>query len=114
MTGDDYLLHLADIETRNDAEALVGVQFVVDRSERRQLDGDEWWVDDLVGCTVLDADGQPVGTVTEVISGAAQDRLVVETLDGIQGEIPLVPQLVPDVDITGRRIAVDLPEGLFE
>jgi len=103
MTGDDYLLHLADIETRNDAEALVGIQFVMDRSERRELGGDEWWVEDLVGCVVLDTDGQHVGTVSEVISGAAQDRLVVEISEGTHGEIPLVAQLVPDIDITSRR-----------
>ncbi|GMQ97586.1 MAG: ribosome maturation factor RimM [Acidimicrobiia bacterium] len=114
MTGDDYLLHLSGIDTRNDAEALVGIQFVVDKSERRELDGDEWWVEDLVGCIVFDADGKRLGAVTEVVSGAAQDRLVVETSDGTHGEIPLVAQLVPDIDIAARRITVDLPEGLIE
>jgi 16S rRNA processing protein RimM len=114
MTGEDYLVHLSDIDTRNDAEALVGTQFIVDKSERRQLHGDEWWVEDLIGCAVLAADGQHVGTVTDAVLGAAQDRLVVETPDGTNGEIPLVPQLVSDIDIAGRRITVDLPEGLLE
>jgi len=36
MTGDDFLLHLSEIDTRNDAEALIGVQFVVNKSERRK------------------------------------------------------------------------------
>jgi len=114
MTGSDYLLHLSDIDTRNDAEALIGIQFVVNKSERRELEGDEWWVEDLVGCVVHNADGHNVGTVTDVISGAAQDRLVVKTPDGKHGEIPLVAQLVPDIDIAGHRITVDLPEGLIE
>jgi len=114
MTGSDYLLHLSEIETLNDAEALIGIQFVVDKSERRELDGDEWWVEDLVGCVVHDADGHNVGTVTDVISGAAQDRLVVETSDGKHGEIPLVVKLVPDINMAARRITVDLPIGLFE
>jgi len=114
MTGDDFLLHLSEIDTRNDAEALIGVQFVVNKSERRELDDDEWWVEDLIGCDVVDVDGHHLGTVTEVISGAAQDRLVVETTDQRRGEVPLVSRLVPEVDITARRIIVDLPEGLIE
>jgi len=52
--------------------------------------------------------------VTEVISGAAQDRLVVETPDNKHGEIPLVGELVPAVDVAARQITVDLPEGLIE
>lgn len=114
MIGDDLLLHLRDIDTRNDAEALIGVQFVVARSQRRQLDSDEWWVEDLVGCDVFDKDGHVVGTVIEVVSGAAQDRLVVETPRNTRAEIPLVAQLVPHVDVAARQITVDLPEGLVE
>ncbi|MFV2000068.1 MAG: ribosome maturation factor RimM [Acidimicrobiia bacterium] len=114
MTGDDFLLHLSEIDTRNDAEALIGVQFVVNKSERRELVDDEWWVEDLIGCDVVDVDGRHLGTVADVVSGAAQDRLVVETTEEKLGEIPLVLQLVPEVDVAAGRITVDLPPGLFD
>jgi 16S rRNA processing protein RimM len=108
----DFIVSLEGIDTRNDAEALVGTQFVIPLSERRRLDDAEWWVEDLVGCVVVDLDGKMIGTVTDVIVGAAQDRLAVTTADGALGEIPFVDQLVPVVDIAARRIVVDLPEGL--
>ncbi len=110
----DFILSLEGIDTRNEAEALVGTQFVIPLSDRRHLDADEWWIEDLVGCVVVERDGTTVGTVTGVIVGAAQDRLAVTADDGSFGEIPLVDPLVPVVDIAARRIVVDLPDGLME
>jgi len=114
MNGVDFLLHFEGVDSREDAEALVGTQFVIERDQRRDLDSDEWWVEDLVGCDVVDLDGQAIGRVSDVAVGAAQDRLVLETLDGTRAEIPFVGQLVPAVDMDSRRITVDLPEGLIE
>ena len=110
----DFILRLEGVGTRNDAEALVGTQFVIPLSERRRLDDGEWWVEDLVGCVVVDRDERTIGTVTDVIVGAAQDRLAVTTENGSLGEIPFVDPLVPVVDIAARRIVVDLPDGLIE
>lgn len=110
----DFIVSLEGISTRNDAEALVGTQFVIPLADRRRLDDGEWWIEDLVGCVVVDRDGTTIGSVAGVIVGAAQDRLAVTTADGSLGEIPFVDQLVPVVDISGRRIVVDLPEGLIE
>jgi 16S rRNA processing protein RimM len=110
----DYLVKLRTINSRNHAQELVGVQFVVDKSDRRDLDADEWWVEDLVGCAVVDLAGLSIGSVTSVEVGAAQDRLVVETVAGERGEVPLVAEIVHDVDIKDSRIVANLPEGLFE
>jgi 16S rRNA processing protein RimM len=110
----DYIIHLEGVDTRTDAEALVGTQFVIPRSERRTLDDDEWWVEDLVGCRVVDVDGTELATVTDVVTGAAQDRLAVVTVSGATGEIPFVDPLVLSVDVEQGRIVVDLPPGLLD
>ena len=111
---DDVVLHLAGVDDRNSAEALVGTQFVMGVDERRTLESDEWWVEDLEGCRVTDGSGVLIGTVVDAIAGAAQDRLVVETPDGRRGEVPLVDAIVPIVDPAGGRIVVELPDGLFD
>jgi 16S rRNA processing protein RimM len=110
----DVVLHLEGIDDRNAAEALVGTQFVMRLDERRRLESDEWWVEDVRGCRVLAGDGSLIGVVTDVVLGAAQDRLAVETPDGRHGEIPFVDAMVVDVDTPGRTITVDIPDGLFE
>lgn len=110
----DVIIHLAGIEDRTTAEELVGVQFVIDPSERRDLEPDEWWVEDVVGCVAFDPDGARIGTVTDVVVGAAQDRLVVAVDGGGRAEVPLVDELVPEVDTGERRVLVNLLEGMIE
>lgn len=109
----DVLLHLEGIDDRTSAESLVGTRFVIPSSERRTLAPDEWWAEDLIGCSVVDRDGHPVGEVVDTVSGSAQDRLVVLAPDGRRAEIPFVDALVPTVDTALGSIVVDLPEGLF-
>lgn len=110
----DFLLRLTGIDDRTAAEGLVGVQFVIDPSDRRDLDPDEWWIEDIVGCTAVDPDGVRIGTVTDVVVGAAQDRLVISVDGGGRAEVPLVDELVPTVNTADRRVVVALIEGLVE
>ena len=109
----DYLMTLAGISGRDEAERLVGTQFHIGLDERRALDDAEWWAEDLIGCAVVAVDGSTVGEVIDVVTGAAQDRLVVAHSNGETFEVPFVDALVPDVEIDLRRVTVDLPPGLI-
>ena len=110
----DYRVHFEEVSDRNRSESLQGVQLTVPSDQRRQLEDDEWWPEDLIGCLVLDTDGTELAVVREVIIGDAQDRLAVEAKDGSKAEIPFVEALVLKVDIANDQIVVDLPDGLFE
>lgn len=110
----DYIITFLGIGDRNSAEALKGVQFTIDQADRRTLESGEWWPEDLVGCAVVSIDGETIGVIGGVVTGAAQDRIVVEKPDGSKGEVPFVVALVPQVDIANGRVVVDLPQGLFE
>jgi 16S rRNA processing protein RimM len=111
--GTDFRIRFTGVDDRNAAEALKGVQLVMDVADRRELGSEEWWPEDLVGCRAVDTTGAPVGDVVEVILAGAQDRLVVVRADGCRAEVPFVDALVPGVDLDGRVITVDLPDGLF-
>lgn len=93
------------VTDRDAAEQIRGSEVFV--SERRELGEGEYWPEDLIGLEVLTVEGTALGEVTDVILGAAQDRLVVG--DGTI-EIPLVRDLVPKIDLkTGRIEVVSLP-----
>ena len=64
------------------------------------------------GETRISVDGQPLGTLSEVVHGAAQDLLVVDH-DGREVFVPFVSELVPEVDLAGRRVVIDDRPGLF-
>lgn len=108
------VLRFEGYDTRPLAEELRGHVLTIAEDERRQLDEDEYWPDDLVGSTVVDQAGEIVGTVTAVVEGPAQERLAIRTESGLDVEIPFVSAIVTDVDLELRTVTVDVIPGLIE
>ncbi len=93
------------------ADEIRGSTVVVEA--RRALDEGEYWPEDLIGLEVRGNDGTRLGSVVGVVTGLAQDRLVVRSGEA-DFEVPFVDDLVPVVDIgAGYVEIVDLP-GLIE
>lgn len=107
------LLRFAEIADRDSADALRGAALTIGAHERRNLDDDEYWPEDLVGLRVVTGDGSVLGTVKDVVTGSAQDRLVVAT-DSNEVEVPFVAALVPEVNLAAGHIVVEPPAGLFD
>lgn len=103
-------LKLAGVDDREEAEEIRGTDIFV--TNRRSLDEDEFWPEDLVGLEVRDPEGRKLGTVVSLVTGGAQDRLVVDTGDS-RSEVPFVAELVPDIDITAGFLTVAAIPGLI-
>jgi 16S rRNA processing protein RimM len=69
---------------------------------------------DLTGCRVETADGRTIGVVKEVDSANGGSRLVVDGGAGGEILVPLVGEICRDVDVGGKRIVIDPPEGLLD
>jgi len=110
--GNRLLVKFEDVDSREGAEAIRGPVYV-DQSERRSLDDGEYWPEDLLGCRVITIDGNEVGEVSQVIEGPAQDLLEVSR-EGGTWLVPLVKDLVVEVDLEGRRVTIDPPSGLVD
>ncbi|MBP0018539.1 MAG: ribosome maturation factor RimM [Cyanobacteria bacterium SBLK] len=130
-----YVIQLAEIEDRSQAEALRGAIFLVDAEDRPPLEADEYHVSDLLGLEVIvQSTGEAIGTVTDVYS-AGNDLLevtlkanpippAVEKSPPRQKKrsrsasptvlIPFVPEIVPVVDLEGKRVEILPPPGLLE
>ncbi len=112
------LVSFDGVEDATAAEALVGAMLTIDRDDV-ELDDDEYFDDDLVGCALVDAGagGDVLGDVLAVEHYPAQDVLIV-AMRGAQRErramVPLVRAFVKDVDVRARRISVELPTGLLD
>lgn len=108
-----WLLGFEEIPDRTGAEGLRGSLLLLP-AEAPEVEDDAWYADDLVGLRAERPDGSLVGTVTGLVVGAAQDRLVLDLAGGGTAEVPFVRALVPVVDVPGGRVVVDPPEGLLE
>lgn len=102
--GDGWLVKLAGVNSRTEAEALTNVAVRVHRAALPPLGAGEFFVADAVGCDVVTDGGRSLGTVTEVFWNGAHDVLLVK------GErellIPAVGQFIRAVDAGGRKVTV--------
>ncbi len=102
------ILRVEGCDDRDSALLLRGAELLVDRSLAPALQDDEWWAEDLEGCSVHDA-GRLVGTVRRLLALPSCEVLEVARADGT-GDllVPLVDPAVRTVDIERRTIDIDL------
>jgi len=109
-----WLLGFEGIPDRTGAESLRGTRLYA-APESGSDEGEEGWYErDLVGLAVVDPQGSPIGTVSGLQTGPAQDLLVVELADGGEALVPFVTAIVPEVDVEAGRVVVDAPPGLLD
>jgi len=107
------LVTFEELADRNAAEAVRGtVLYATLGRDETPEDPDEFYDHQLVGLDVVDVDGSPLGTVTALVHGAAQDLLTVRTPDGRDTLVPFVSALVPEVDLAAGRVVVADRPGL--
>jgi 16S rRNA processing protein RimM len=107
------VLKFAGVDSISDAEPLVRCELQVPRSERAQLEPGAAYVSDLVGCTLLDHERE-VGVVSDVRFGAGEAPLLVVGSGKSELEIPFAQEFLVQVDLAGKRIEMNLPEGLLD
>jgi 16S rRNA processing protein RimM len=106
------VLKFAGVDSISDAETLVGSEIQIPRSERAALGSDEFYVSDLIGCTVTDS-GREIGRIKDVQFGSGEAPLLV-----IEGEkeylVPFAAAYIEKIALEQKRLEMKLPEGLLE
>jgi 16S rRNA processing protein RimM len=96
---------LVGVEDRDGAEALKGAMIGVPRSELPPRADKDFYRVDLIGCEVVNLEGERLGVVRHFVEIPAHALMVV------RGEkeywVPAVPQHLRRVDLQARRITVD-------
>src|SRR3954466_9018316 len=106
------VLKFAGVDSISDAERLVGSEIQIPRSERAALGNDEFYVSDLIGCTVSDS-SREIGRIKDVQFGSGEAPLLV-----IEGEkeylVPFAAAYIEKIVLEQKRLEMKLPEGLLE
>jgi 16S rRNA processing protein RimM len=105
---------ISGIADRNQAEALRGLRLYAPRAALPATGDEEFYHADLVGLVAELADGTSLGEVIAVHDFGAGDMLEIARPEGPPVLVPFTRAAVPVVDLTGRRVVIDPPEGLFD
>ena len=108
------VLAIEGVETMNDAEALAGCELRVPVDRLAALPAGTFYRHQLIGCRVETQSGAAIGVVKDVEGTVGGSRLIVDS--GSRGEIliPLAAGICTAIDVAGRRIVIEPPEGLLE
>ena len=115
LQGQRVILKFAGYDSIEASTALVGYEFAVPEQERVELDEDEFYDWELIGCRVETTAGEKLGVVREVLkTGAVSVLLIEKEATGREHLIPLAETICVEIDIENKLIRVDPPEGLLE
>lgn len=78
-----------------------------------ELDSEEFYMHELVGCTLFDQQKGEIGEITEINNQTAQTIMFVE----YQNEeiiIPFVDDFIVEINTDEKKVVFDLPEGIID
>lgn len=106
------IIALEGVRTVEEADALRGLEVFVRETDSAPLGEGEYFLHQLYDLRVTTVDGEDLGTVREVIATGANDVLVVRNARGVEILIPIIRDVVQQLDIASGQIVVRLLEGL--
>lgn len=109
-----YILRFAEFQSINEVERYRKWSLCIPRDELGALPEHEFYFHEIIGCAVETEDGEPLGTVTEILQPGANDVWVVEKPGQKPVYLPYIEQVVREVDPANKRIKVRLMEGLID
>lgn len=108
------LLHLDGYDTIEQAETLRNQILYMNR-EDVELEEGTYFIQDLIGLKVLDADSNAsYGKLKDVLQTGANDVYVVLPENGKEVLIPAIPEVIVETDIEGGVMRIRPLEGLFD
>jgi 16S rRNA processing protein RimM len=107
-----YIIKFSGMEHINDVEKYKGAILKVSEAARIELDEDEYYYSDIIGCEVISDEGEELGKITEILSPGANDVWVITPPKGKDILIPVIDDVLLDVDVTAKKVKIHLLEGI--
>ena len=109
--GKDMLVvRLKDVDDRDSAQALNGVELYLARDKLPAPDPEEFYLADLEGLRAETATGEPIGRVVALRNFGAGDILEIAPASGGDTLMyPFTKAVAPIIDLAGGRIVVEPP-----
>lgn len=111
------VLKFAGIDSISQAEMLIGWEIQLPSSQRMQLEADQVYISDLIGCEVSDG-GRMIGKVQEVLFGSGEAPLLVVRDEvnpgGKEYLVPFAASYIEEMAMGRKQVKMKLPEGLLD
>ncbi len=108
------ILKLDGVNDINEAEKLRNKILTVSREMLGELPEGTYYICDLLGCKVSTASGQELGKIDDIIKTGSNDVYSVRNDEGKQVLIPVIDEVIKEVNIEEKYIIVEPLKGLID
>lgn len=109
-----FIVRFKEWDNINFVEQYKGWMIKVAEDDLADLDEDEYYYHEIIGCAVETADGEKLGEIKEILTPGANHVWVVKRPKGRDLLLPVIDEVVLKVDVKAKLVTVELMEGLLE
>jgi 16S rRNA processing protein RimM len=107
-----FRLTFDGVNNPEDAARLRGLIIMFNRDGFPDLQGDEYYLVDLIGFELFDSVGDNIGKITDVLELPTNNSMVIEK-NGKEILIPIMDDFVKNIDFDKKIVKVDNIEGFL-
>ena len=108
----NLIVKFREFDDINDIEQYKGCVILADRSELPELREGAHYIVDLIGLDVFTEEGERVGVIADVFNTGANDIYDVKREGKKNLLLPVIDEVVKDIDTDAGRVTVHIMEGL--
>jgi 16S rRNA processing protein RimM len=111
--GSAIVAEFESVTTREHAQMLTNCEIAIMPEQMKELDDNDFYHRDLIGCEVTNVNGYNMGIVEQIVATGSNDVLLIkanakDAFGKAERMIPFVPeQYIKQVDLQGKQILVD-------
>ncbi|NLY54719.1 MAG: 16S rRNA processing protein RimM [Firmicutes bacterium] len=109
-----WYLRLEGINTREQAQALIGGELQISKQNVLPLPAGEYYIFQIIGLQVETEAGVVLGEIVDVLQPGANDVYVVRNSQGHELLIPAIKQVVLNIDLAAKRMLIRPLPGLLD
>ena len=107
------LVKFEGIDSVEEAEKLKNLQIKIDSDEVGELEENEFYFHQIIGCEVFDENDKNLGEIIDILTPGANDVWVIKGENGREILIPYIEDVVKQIDITNKKVNIEVMEGLI-
>ena len=108
------LVKFEGIDSVEEAEKLKNLQIKIDSDEVGELEENEFYFHQIIGCEVFDENDKNLGEIIDILTPGANDVWVIKGENGKEILIPYIEDVVKKIDITSKKVNIEVMEGLID
>ena len=108
------LVKFEKIDSIEEAEKFKNLQLKVDSENISELEENEYYFHEIIGCEVFDENNESLGEIVEILTPGANDVWVIKSKNGKEILIPYIEAVVKNVERPNKIINIEVMEGLID